>query len=1405
MPRLTTRVMRSTGLLLASALVLSQVVYFGSGTAQAVISSRYELDGNVTDEPTAGDDAENVRNGSSSALATTVGSDPVNDSGDIMFNPGGGSLTAKDTGDLSDWRWQNKEPLDKLDLIDVLSSQYLDPSTGDPLIYIGATRYDGSGASTLGFWFLQDNVELDPDGTFDSITSGAAASHVIGDVLIVADFGGSNLLDIYQWDGTAPVLTSSSTLSCLAATATSPSCGVSNPAAISSPWPIVQKGYPSTQIGPNAFVELGVNLEATLGTSLGCYQSIIATSRTSDSITATLSDLAFASVDTCAISITKSGPAVAAAGETVTYTFDITNESITPLSLDTITDDVIGDISTEATTAGCDSIRGGQTCSFDVDYTVPLTASAGSLTNTVTATYEPPNRQTSVTETDTHTVEVYVPALTVDKTAPAIVNAGAEVTYSFTITNTTTEGALAAPAITITSVVDDVLGTIDASSCGALATGASCVLIFPTTAAAIPDPLVNTVTVIAAHAGTGTSTSATDTHSLAINEPPVANDDSTTTNEDTPVSITVLANDTDPETNIDVATVEILTNGMIGTAVVNPDGTITYTPDPDASGSDTVLYRVCDELGLCDTAEVSITVLPINDPPVATDDTYSTDQDTPAGGNVVTDDTGNGVDNDVDGTLAPNATIFSGVSSGSLTFGSDGLFTFTPAPGFFGTVSFTYTVTDDLGAVSDPATVTINVNARPIATDNDYAVAEGSSVSGNVVSDDTGDGVDSDPDSALAPAAAVVANVASGTLTLNADGSFTYTPAPAFSGVDTFTYQIQDTDGAVSNVATVTVTVTDEGSPDAVDDAVSVVEDSGSTAIDAIGNDTLTDDATYLTGSLNTTGTSGTVTDNGDGTFGYTPAAGFVGTDTFTYTICDDDTPTATCDTATVTVTVTDEGSPDAVDDAVSVVEDSGSTAIDAIGNDDLTDNAAYLAGSLDTTGTSGTVVDNGDGTFGYTPAAGFVGTDTFTYTICDDDTPTATCDTATVTVTVTDEGSPDAVDDAVTVVEDSGATTIDAIGNDTLTDDATYLTGSLDTTGMVGSVTDNGDGTFDYTPAAGFVGTDTFTYTICDDDTPTATCDTATVTVTVTDEGSPDAIDDAVTVAEDSGATAIDAIGNDTLTDDATYLTGSLDTTGMVGSATDNGDGTFDYTPAAGFVGTDTFTYTICDDDTPTATCDTATVTVTVTDEGSPDAIDDAVTVAEDSGATAINAIGNDTLTDDATYLAGSLDTTGTTGSVTDNGDGTFGYTPAAGFVGTDAFTYTICDDDTPTATCDTATVTVTVTDEGSPDAIDDTATVFEDSGSTTINAIGNDTLTDDATYLTGSLNTTGTIGSVTDNGDGTFDYTPAAGFLGADTFTYTICDDDTPTATCDTATVTVTVADEGSPDAVDDACRRC
>ena len=100
-----------------------------------------------------------------------------------------------------------------------------------------------------------------------------------------------------------------------------------------------------------------------------------------------------------------------------------------------------------------------------------------------------------------------------------------------------------------------------------------------------------------------------------------------------------------------------------------------------------------------------------------------------------------------------------------------------------------YTVTDDDGAASNTATVTIvvnDINDAPVATDNDYFTDEDTAVRGSVVTDDTGDGVDSDSDGTLTPNATLVGDVTDGTLTLNADGSFTYTPDPGFNGTDSF-------------------------------------------------------------------------------------------------------------------------------------------------------------------------------------------------------------------------------------------------------------------------------------------------------------------------------------------------------------------------------------------------------------------------------------------------------------------------------------------------------------------------------------------------------------------------------------------------------------------------------------------
>ncbi|HDL48387.1 MAG TPA: tandem-95 repeat protein, partial [Actinobacteria bacterium] len=190
------------------------------------------------------------------------------------------------------------------------------------------------------------------------------------------------------------------------------------------------------------------------------------------------------------------------------------------------------------------------------------------------------------------------------------------------------------------------------------------------------------------------------------------------------------------------------------------------------------------------------------------------------------------------------------------------------------------------------------------------------------------------------------------------------------------------------------------------------------------------------------------------------------------------------CGTATVTVTVTNVA-PVVVDDAVTTPEGT-LVVIDVVAND--------IDGNLDPTSTTaqttplyGALVNNGDGTFDYTPDTGYVGGDSFTYQVCDTE---AACGTATVTVTVTNV-APVVVDDAVTTPEGT-LVVIDVVAND--------IDGNLDptsttaqTTPLYGALVNNGDGTFDYTPDTGYVGEDSFTYQVCDTE---AACGTATVTI---------------------------------------------------------------------------------------------------------------------------------------------------------------------------------------------------------------------------------------------------------------------------------------------------------------------
>ncbi|RPD96715.1 tandem-95 repeat protein [Aureibaculum marinum] len=185
---------------------------------------------------------------------------------------------------------------------------------------------------------------------------------------------------------------------------------------------------------------------------------------------------------------------------------------------------------------------------------------------------------------------------------------------------------------------------------------------------------------------------------------------------------------------------------------------------------------------------------------------------------------------------------------------------------------------------------------------------------------------------------------------------------------------------------------------------------------------------------------------------------------------------------------------PVAVNDNFEATEDTPLILSNLLTND--TDLGTARITSFDSSSTNnGTIVDNRNNTYTYTPPKGYVGSDTFTYTICDRETP-ENCSTATVTITVIDEGSPTAIDDNYSSTKNTTRTFSDFLDNDDLLDNATLS--SIDTHGTLGTVTLNENGSITYVPANDYIGEDSFTYTICDDDSPTATCSTATITVTI-------------------------------------------------------------------------------------------------------------------------------------------------------------------------------------------------------------------------------------------------------------------------------------------------------------------
>ncbi|PTX55830.1 CshA-type fibril repeat protein [Litoreibacter ponti] len=743
-----------------------------------------------------------------------------------------------------------------------------------------------------------------------------------------------------------------------------------------------------------------------------------------------------------------------------------------------------------------------------------------------------------------------------------------------------------------------------------------------------------------------------------VNDGPDAVDDAVTTDEDTPITIDALANDTDLEGDDltitgasvpgDQGSVEIVGNELV------------FTSAPDFNGEATITYSITDGNGGTDTAEVVVTVLPVNDDPVAVDDVETTDEDEPITIDLISNDT------DVDGDDLSVGSVSVPPEQGTVVDNGDGTVTFTPAPNFNGPATITYTVIDGQGGEDEgEAIVSVGaINDGPDAVDDSDTTAEDTPITVDLLANDT----DADGDDLSVISATVPAD--QGTLLNNGDGTVTFTPAPDFNGEATISYEISDGNGG-TDTAVHTITVTPEGdAPEAEDDVAETDEDTPVT-IDVLANDSDPDgDPLEVT---EATSPDGEVTINPDGTITFTPDENFNGETTITYTVSD---PDGNEDTATVTVNVAPvNDAPDAVDDSDTTTEDTAIT-VDLLANDSDVDGDDLTVIEATVPADQGTLVDNGDGTVTFTPAPDFNGTATISYTISDGELEDSAIHTIDVTAV---NDTPEAEDDTAETDEDTPVT-IDVLANDSDPDgDPLEVT---EATSPDGEVTINPDGTITFTPDENFNGETTITYTVSD---PDGNEDTATVTVNVAPvNDDPVAEDDTVETDEDTPVD-ITPLANDSDVDGDT-LTITEITQPANGEAVLNPDGTITYTPDPDFSGEDMLTYTVEDGNGGT---DTATITINVGEvNDGPDAVDDRASTNNLTPVT-IAVLANDTdpENDPLTVTEASVDV----GEVTINPDGTLEYTPVPEFGGVATITYTITDGN---GGFDTAIVTVGVND---------------------------------------------------------------------------------------------------------------